>query len=86
MLDTFLHDASDQQVRLVKRFFPDLDFRRFQIDLNEPIPMDDPKSIPKLTKLGEELGRMIIDGEVDDKVFEPKAGVAKQPRKGTGKF
>jgi len=81
MLDTFLQDASDQQVRLVDRFFPELDFRRFQIDLKEPIPLDDPKSIPKLTKLGEELGRMIINDEVDEKAFEPKAGVARQSRK-----
>jgi predicted acylesterase/phospholipase RssA len=67
-IDTFISDASDQQVRLVRDFFPGLDFRRFQMDLPYAIPMDDASSIPVLTELGEELGRKILENRVDEKV------------------
>ena len=66
LVDTFLSDSSDQQVRLVRQFFPDLDFRRFQVDLDPPIEMDDPKGIPALTQWGDKLGHMILDDQVDD--------------------
>ncbi len=36
-LGAFLSSADDQQVHLVETFFQDLDFRRFQVDLTEPI-------------------------------------------------
>lgn len=65
LIDTFLSDANDQQVRVVRHFFPDLDFRRFQVDLDPPIAIDDPAGIPELTRWGEKLGRMILDDEVD---------------------
>lgn len=66
VVDTFVSDASDQQVRLVMRFFAALDFRRFEIDLPRPIEMDDASAIPVLTKLGEKLGEMILNDETDN--------------------
>jgi predicted acylesterase/phospholipase RssA len=75
LIDTFLADANDQQVRVVHQFFPGLDFRRFQVDLDPPIALDDPASIPALTRWGEKLGQMILNDEVDEKV-QREAGVA----------
>lgn len=65
-LDAFLASADDQQVNLVETFFPALDFRRFQVDLNMAIPMDDPGHIPDLIKYGEKMGQMILDDQVDE--------------------
>jgi len=65
VLGAFLQSADDQQMRLVKAFFSALDFRRFQVDLREPIAMDDPREIPVLTAYGEELGRKILNDETD---------------------
>jgi predicted acylesterase/phospholipase RssA len=65
VLGAFLQSADDQQVHLVDTFFEQLDFRRFQVDLREPIEMDDASSIPQLTAYGEELGHKIISDEVD---------------------
>ncbi len=79
MFDMFLLDANDQQVRIVQRFFDDLDFRRFQVDLNEHIEMDDTSKTEELTKYGEELGRMIIDDKQDQGVINPHLGVTLQP-------
>lgn len=64
-LGAFLQSTDDQQVHLVRTFFSQLDFRRFQIDFDKPIALDDPKQIPKLTKYGDELGRKIINDETD---------------------
>ena len=49
----------------METFFEQLDFRRFQVDLNQPIEMDDPKSIPALIGYGEEMGRMILNDFTD---------------------
>jgi hypothetical protein len=65
VLGAFLHSADDQQVHLVDTFFTELDFRRFQVDLREPIAMDDASKIPELTAYGEDLGRKIINDELD---------------------
>ncbi|MCK4450743.1 MAG: patatin-like phospholipase family protein [Anaerolineae bacterium] len=65
VLGGFLQSADDQQVHLVRTFFEQLDFRRFQVDLREPIGMDDPSKIPELTAYGDELGRKILDDETD---------------------
>jgi len=62
-LDAFTWDAARQQVDLVHRFFKSLDFRRFQIELNESVPMDDAASIPRLTEYGNALGEMILNDE-----------------------
>ncbi|UCG92855.1 MAG: patatin-like phospholipase family protein [candidate division WOR-3 bacterium] len=73
ILGAFLQSADDQQVHLVKTFFEKLDFRRFQVDLREPIKSDDPREIPKLSKYGEELGRKILNDETDRQALEVKA-------------
>lgn len=64
ILDTFLSDTSDQQVRVVRQFFKEVDFRRFQIEI-EPIELDDPSKIKLLTAYGEKLGRMILRDKTD---------------------
>jgi hypothetical protein len=65
ILGAFMESANDQQVHLVDTFFDELDFRRFQVNLREPIAMDDPSAIPELTAYGDQLGRMIINDTVD---------------------
>jgi predicted acylesterase/phospholipase RssA len=64
-LDAFLASAGDQQVHLVDTFFTDLDFRRFQVDLNEAIPLDDPLQIPKLVEYGEIMGNKMLADQFD---------------------
>jgi len=72
ILGAFLQSADDQQVHLVRTFFEQLDFRRFQVDFSEPIKSDDPSKIPQLTTYGEELGRKILNDDVD-RALEIKA-------------
>ncbi len=61
----FTQSAYDQQVHLVKTYFKDLDFRRFQINLREPIEMDDTHRIDHLIAYGSRLGRMILNDKID---------------------
>jgi len=63
--DAFIASTSDQQVHLVETFFERLDFRRFQVDLKESIPMDDISQIDKLLAYGEQMGKMILNDQVD---------------------
>lgn len=65
ILGAFMQSADDQQVHLVETFFRSLDFRRFQVDLDRPIAMDDPSSLPLLAAYGEELGRKVLNDETD---------------------
>jgi hypothetical protein len=67
LLDAFLQSADDHQVHLVTTFFETLDFRRFQVDLDEPIEMDDAseEALDLLVSYGEELGRKILNDETD---------------------
>jgi hypothetical protein len=65
LFDAFLSSAADQQVHLVKTFFPTLDFRRFQVDLTETIEMDDASQIPDLVRYGEKMGQMILNDQYD---------------------
>jgi patatin-like phospholipase/acyl hydrolase len=65
VLGAFLQSADDQQVNLVKTFFDKLDFRRFQVDLQQPIEMDNPSKISQLSGYGEDLGKMILNDLVD---------------------
>lgn len=65
VLDAFTGSADDQQVHLVENFFPALDFRRFQVNLAQPIAMDDIHLIPRLIVYGDELGRMILNDQID---------------------
>jgi predicted acylesterase/phospholipase RssA len=64
-LDAFMVSAADQQVHLVETFFKDLDFRRFQVDLDQPIAMDDSSQISTLTAYGEQMGKMILNDQYD---------------------
>lgn len=64
-LGAFLSSADDQQVRLVETFFEELDFRRFQVDLQENIEMDDPAALPALSAYGDKMGGMILRDNFD---------------------
>ncbi len=44
ILDAFLQSADQEQVRVVKTFFKKLDFRRFQVDLDHPLPWTMPQT------------------------------------------
>jgi len=70
LVDTFLDAANDQQVNVVKRFFADLDFRRFQINIPS-IEMDDVSKMKELTEYGKKLGQMIVNDEVDRDALRP---------------
>ena len=65
VVGAFLQSADEQQVHLVQTFFDDLDFRRFQVDLREPIALDDPSQIPRLAMYGDLLGQKIIEDDTD---------------------
>jgi patatin-like phospholipase/acyl hydrolase len=65
MFGAFLHSADDQQVHLVKTFFAGLDFRRYQIDLNESIGMDAADKIDRLIEYGKQMGQMVLDDRYD---------------------
>jgi predicted acylesterase/phospholipase RssA len=65
ILDAFLVSADDQQVNLTETFFKDLDFRRFQVNLEEDISMDDPRMISKLIEYGDRMGQMILSDQLD---------------------
>jgi len=62
-LDAFTVDAARQQIHVVHRFFEGLDFRRFQVQLAESIPMDGVNSIDKLTEYGDKLGQKILNDQ-----------------------
>ncbi|MDO9545280.1 MAG: patatin-like phospholipase family protein [Pelolinea sp.] len=65
VLDVFSQSAYDQQVHLVETYFQQLDFRRFQINLREPIAMDDTSQMDILMAYGTRLGRMILSDKTD---------------------
>jgi predicted acylesterase/phospholipase RssA len=65
LLGAFLHSADDQQVALTAQVFEGLDFRRFQVDLMEPVDMDSVAKIPDLIRYGEILGNKILSDEVE---------------------
>jgi hypothetical protein len=81
VLGAFLQSADDQQVHLVRTFFQQLDFRRFQVDLREGIGADDYQRILELTAYGEALGRKILNDETDA-ALEVVAQAVEQARKG----
>ena len=60
ILDAFTVDAARQQVNLVRHFFEKLDFRRFNVEMTDSIPMDDTSNISKLTEYGKKLGQKIL--------------------------
>ena len=65
VMGAFLKSADDEQVHRVDTLFPELDFRRFQVQMSEDIGMDQPEQMPQLLKYGEELGRKILNDEMD---------------------
>jgi predicted acylesterase/phospholipase RssA len=65
VLGAFQQSADDQQVHLVKTFFNELDFRRFQVNLDGRYPMDEPEKIPELTEYGNQLGALILADQTD---------------------
>jgi len=65
ILGAFLQSADDQQVHLVQTFFQLIDFRRFQVDLLDPFPMDDTSRPEELLRYGETLGNMILSDQID---------------------
>ncbi len=84
ILGAFQISAADQQVDLVAKLFEGLDFRRFQVDLERVLAMDDPANIPELIRYGEQLGQMILNDDCDramnfipDMIPQP-AGIARQ--------
>jgi predicted acylesterase/phospholipase RssA len=65
LLDAFTLSAIDQQVALVKKLFNKLDFRRYQVDLEESIQLDNADKIPEMVRYGEKLGNMILENNND---------------------
>jgi len=65
MFGVFLHSAEDQQVGLVETFFKKLDFRRFQVNLGEPIGMDEVGFMDRLVDYGDIMGQMVLDDLFD---------------------
>ncbi len=65
LIDAFTHCAADQQVDLVTKLFPGLDFRRFQVDLQQPIPLDDTSMLQQMIRYGDQLGEMILTDQTD---------------------
>jgi len=65
VLGAFAQSADDQQMHLVDQFFPELDYRRFQIDLAKPVEMDAVEMIPRLAVYGDMMGRKILNDEFD---------------------
>jgi uncharacterized protein len=65
IIENRAQDASDQQVRLVSNLFPEMDFRRVQVDLEEQISVDDFRKTPRLLEYGEEMGRKLLSDELD---------------------
>lgn len=61
----FMQSAYDQQVHLVETYFKELDFRRFQVNLREPIEMDDIRYVQHLVAYGARLGQMILNDQFD---------------------
>lgn len=76
LLDGFAGSAADQQVHLVDTFFKTMDFRRFQVELDPPIGLDQPSQIPAMQKYGVELGKKLLK----DKLDQAQKIVATRPR------
>ncbi|MCE5259892.1 MAG: patatin-like phospholipase family protein [Chloroflexi bacterium] len=75
----FLQSAADQQVHLVQTFFGELDFRRFQVDMTEPVALDDARNLPALEDYGIALGRKILNDELDLAQWSPRRVLPRYP-------
>jgi hypothetical protein len=65
LIDAFTQCAADQQVDLVSKLFPTLDFRRYQVDLKEPILLDDLSRLELMLDYGQVLGSKILADDTD---------------------
>ncbi len=65
LIDAFTQCAADQQVDLVSKLFPALDFRRFQVDLEVPIMLDDLSRLQTMLDYGQILGSKILADDTD---------------------
>lgn len=63
VLGAFQHSAILLQVRLVKTFFSEIDFRRFQVPLTEVIKMDDAGKFDLMEEYGERLWEKILNDQ-----------------------
>ncbi len=61
IMGAFLQSADEQQVQATATLYEGLDFRRFQVDLNENIGMDAADKIPELERYGDELWAKMRD-------------------------
>jgi len=77
VLETHAQDASDQQVILVKTMYPELDFRRYQVDLEKTIAVDDYSRTSELLAYGEEMGTRLLKDRVD---AAQRVGVPRAPK------
>ncbi len=77
ILGAFLQSADDEQVRVVKTFFEKLDFRRFQVNFDKAIAMDDASrpAMDELTRYGDVLAAKIMNDETDDQVTAAAHGL-----------
>lgn len=58
----FMQSAAKQQCFLVNSFFEALDFRRFQVNLDKEVSLDDAREIERLSeKYGKKMGKMILE-------------------------
>jgi patatin-like phospholipase/acyl hydrolase len=66
-IDRYSLSTNDEQVAVVAYNFPEIDFRRFQVNLDEKISLDDasPAALKKLSEYGKKLGEMIINDKTD---------------------
>jgi predicted acylesterase/phospholipase RssA len=86
LIDAFGRSADDQQVHLVETFFKGLDFRRFQVNMPQAIPLDDPSQTEAMLAYGEQLGKMILNDQLDSSMgirpthAFPRAVKSKRPK------
>lgn len=66
LLGAFMQSAYDEQLHLVGALFPELDFRRFQVTLNEDLGMDAADQMDRLVAYGDELGQKMLNDETEN--------------------
>jgi patatin-like phospholipase/acyl hydrolase len=69
VIGAYQKSADDQQLQLVRSYYQDLDFRRFQIDLDESIEVDDAHKMTELIAYGDKLAEKILNDEMDGAVL-----------------
>lgn len=64
--ESFAEQAIVQQVRLVRHFFSALDFRRYNVEFEEPIRTDAVDKVEALLAYGDKLGDMVLNDREED--------------------